>query len=159
MNINSYLSNVLFAFVLYPAKNGILYYSIYMATVMARERYMAVRCPVKYHNENSGQNPWRRALVLSLPVLVLSTLFILPVFFEARLDTKNVLMEAEREVGEVEAVVNADRMSQKNRSVGREQIEVSLTRAVFFSWFGGHTIYVPMKIKNAASRDARGKIM
>ena len=36
--LRSYLSNVLFAFVLYPAKSGILYYSIYMATVMARER-------------------------------------------------------------------------------------------------------------------------
>ena len=35
---HSYLSNALFAFVLYPVKSGILYYSIYMATVMARER-------------------------------------------------------------------------------------------------------------------------
>ena len=87
---SSYVSNVFFAFVLYPAKNGLLYYSIYMATVMARERYIAVRCPIRYHNETAGINPWRRAFCLSLPVLVFCTIFVIPIFFEAKLVSKVV---------------------------------------------------------------------
>eukprot|EP00095_Tigriopus_kingsejongensis_P007774 snap_masked-scaffold154_size301342-processed-gene-2.15 protein:Tk07774 transcript:snap_masked-scaffold154_size301342-processed-gene-2.15-mRNA-1 annotation:"GJ15814" len=93
LHFNSQLSNAIFAFIIYPAKTAILYYSIYMATVMARERYMAVRCPVKYHNDNSGLNPWRRAVTLGLPVVLFSSIFIIPVFFEASLETKLVKLQ------------------------------------------------------------------
>lgn len=93
---HSRVFNAVFAYVIYPAKSGLLYFSIYMATVMARERYMAIRCPISYHNETSGVNPWHRALWLTFPIFFLVSVFTLPIFFEAKLITRSeILVEHE----------------------------------------------------------------
>ena len=52
-----------------------------------------MRCPIKYHNDTAGLNPWRRAFILSIPVFLFSTIFIMPIFFEAKLETKIVQFE------------------------------------------------------------------
>ncbi len=43
-----------------------------------------------YHNETTGLNPWRRAFTLALPVVIAATLFVIPIFFEARLEARVV---------------------------------------------------------------------
>lgn len=47
-----------------------------------------MRCPVEYHNENSGGRPWRRALALCLPTVAACALFAAPIMFEVDVVTK-----------------------------------------------------------------------
>lgn len=71
---------------MYPVKQATLYFCVYLTVLMARERCIALRCPVTYHNQTSGVNPWRRAAVLAFPALVVSIALVVPLFFEARLE-------------------------------------------------------------------------
>ena len=73
------------------------YLCLYMGTSIIF-RYIAIRCPISYHNSNSGLNPWRRAFSLSLPVVVFATVFVLPIFFEANLEAKVVAVVDQEEV-------------------------------------------------------------
>ena len=53
--------------------------------IIALDRYIALRCPIRYHNETTGLNPWGRALCLSWPLALLSSVFVIPLAFEANL--------------------------------------------------------------------------
>ena len=52
---------------------------------MARERFIALRCPIRYHNETTGLSPWNRAVWLTWPLAVFSMMFVTPIFFEANI--------------------------------------------------------------------------
>ena len=74
--------NVLFPFVLHPLRPLMLYSSSFITILMARQRYMAVRHPVEYRNSNVGINPWKPAIRSLVLVLVSSTVFVFPLWFE-----------------------------------------------------------------------------
>ena len=52
--------------------------------VLALERFLAVSKPIEYHNATQGMNPWRRGLNYVIPVMVFSTFFSIPKFFETK---------------------------------------------------------------------------
>jgi hypothetical protein len=54
------LHSYLFVYLLYPLANANLCCSIYMTTVLALERYLAVSEPVEYHNAVNNGKRWRR---------------------------------------------------------------------------------------------------
>eukprot|EP00095_Tigriopus_kingsejongensis_P009500 maker-scaffold1595_size34508-snap-gene-0.9 protein:Tk09500 transcript:maker-scaffold1595_size34508-snap-gene-0.9-mRNA-1 annotation:"mitogen-activated protein kinase kinase kinase 1-like" len=74
----------LFANVLYPMHNASLTCSIYMTVVLAFERYLAVAHPVSYHLSVNDGRQWARITRYVLPVVIFSTLFNIPKFFELR---------------------------------------------------------------------------
>ena len=74
--------NILFPFVLHPLRPLMLYSSSFITVLMARQRYLAIRHPWEYRNSNLHTNPWIPALQSLFLVLVASTLFISPLFFE-----------------------------------------------------------------------------
>ena len=86
-----------FAYGLYQLHSFVLCGSIFMTVALSLERYRAVWRPVEYHNQCIGVNPWKRALVSYLfPVMVFSTLFNIPKFFEIEVFAKveyYILME------------------------------------------------------------------
>ena len=74
--------NILFPFVLHPLRPLMLYSSSFITVLMARQRYLAIRHPWEYRNLNLNTNPWIPALQSLVLVLVASTLFVTPLFFE-----------------------------------------------------------------------------
>ena len=86
-----------FAYGFYQLHSFVLCGSIFMTVALSLERYRAVWRPVEYHNQCIGVNPWKRALVSYLfPVMVFSTLFNIPKFFEIEVFAKveyYILME------------------------------------------------------------------
>lgn len=57
-----------------------------MTVVLALERYLAITKPIEYHNTIQGTNPWRRVLSYIIPVVIVSTLFNIPKFFEITIE-------------------------------------------------------------------------
>ena len=86
-----------FAYGVHQLHSFVLCGSIFMTVALSLERYRAVWRPVEYHNQCIGVNPWKRALVSYLfPVMVFSTLFNIPKFFEIEVFAKveyYILME------------------------------------------------------------------
>ena len=73
---------VLFSFVVYPLQQLMLYSSTFITTLMARQRYLAIRHPIEYRNSTTGINPWVPAVKSLMLVLALSGLLCVPLFFE-----------------------------------------------------------------------------
>ena len=73
---------IVYAHVLYPVHNANLCCTILMTTVLAMERYLAVSKPVEYHNTVNCGRKWRRIVGYVVPVVLLSSAFNLPKFFE-----------------------------------------------------------------------------
>ena len=76
---------VLFSYVLYPLEPLMLYASTLITTLLARQRYLAIRHPIEYWNSNITVNPCIYAMKSLAFVLVVSGLFTVPLFFETSL--------------------------------------------------------------------------
>ena len=62
--------------------------SVYSLFELITLRYLSVSKPIEYHNTvTASQSKWPRILRYILPVLIFSTLFNLPKFFELRVKT------------------------------------------------------------------------
>ena len=62
--------------------------SVYTPFELITLRYLSVSKPIEYHNTvTASQSKWPRILRYILPVLIFSTLFNLPKFFELRVKT------------------------------------------------------------------------
>ena len=77
----------LFAYFLYQLQSIAIVASIFTTVVLALERFLAVSKPIEYHNATQGTNPWRRVMNYIIPVLVFSTIFNIPKFFETKVIT------------------------------------------------------------------------
>ena len=73
---------VLFSFVVYPLQQLMLYSSTFITTLMARQRYLAIRHPIEYRNSTIATNPWIPAMKHLILVLSLSGALCIPLFLE-----------------------------------------------------------------------------
>ena len=80
---------ILFSFVLYPFEQIMLYSSTFITTLMARQRYIAIRHPIEYRNSILAQNPWIPAIKSLVLVLLAAALFTLPLYFETSVTYKD----------------------------------------------------------------------
>ena len=77
---------ILFSFVVYPLQQLMLYSTTFITTLMARQRYLAIRHPIEYRNSTMMINPWVPAIKSLSLVLVVSGLFCVPLFFETAIN-------------------------------------------------------------------------
>ena len=75
---------ILFSFVLHPLKQFMLFSSIFITILMARQRYVAIRHPVEYHNSLQSSNPWKAALTNLMAVLIAAALLTFPLYLETK---------------------------------------------------------------------------
>ena len=73
---------ILFPFILHPLKQFMLFSSIFITVLMARQRYLAIRHPVEYRNYIQSTNPWKAALKCLVAVLITAALLTFPLYFE-----------------------------------------------------------------------------
>ena len=74
---------ILYSFVLHPLEPLMLYSATLITTLLARQRYLAIRHPIEYRNSTITVNTCTYAMKVLAFVLVVSGLFALPMFFEA----------------------------------------------------------------------------
>ena len=75
-----------FVFFLFQFHSFVLCASLYITISLAIERYRAVCNPVEYHINTQGTNPWKKmSISYVLPVVVVSSLFSIPKFFEVKM--------------------------------------------------------------------------
>ena len=82
---------VLFSYLLYPVRPMILNSTAFITVLMARQRFFAIRHPMEYRNSNLRINPWRAATKSLLLVLITSTIFVCPLFFETSVEHYSVV--------------------------------------------------------------------
>ena len=81
---------ILFSFVLHPLKQLMLFSSIFITILMAKQRYMAIRHPIQYRNTIQSENPWRSAMKSLAIVLTTAGVFTFPLFFETSVESYQV---------------------------------------------------------------------
>ena len=69
-------------YVVYPSQQLMLYSSTFITTLMARQRYLAIRHPIEYRNSTIMINPWIPAVKHLVLVLGLAGVLCIPIFFE-----------------------------------------------------------------------------
>ena len=72
----------LFRFVLRPLNHMMLFSSIFITVLMARQRYLAIRHPIEYRNVNRGGNLWIPAIKNLIGVLIIAAMFTWSIFLE-----------------------------------------------------------------------------
>ena len=83
--IFSYMFMILFRFILHPLKQFMLFSSIFITVLMARQRYLAIRHPVEYRNYIHTTNPWKAALKYLVAVMISAAMLTFPLYFETRI--------------------------------------------------------------------------
>ena len=83
--ISNFSFIILFSFILHPLKQLMLFSSIFITVLMARQRYLAIRHPVEYRNFIQSSNPWKAALKYLVVVLITATLLAFPLYFETQI--------------------------------------------------------------------------
>ena len=73
---------ILFTVVLYPLQLFVMHASTFTTMLMARQRCMAIKDPIEYHNSTVGENPWRAAVKNLTIASLASCLITFPVYFE-----------------------------------------------------------------------------
>ena len=73
---------ILFTVVLYPLQQFVMHASTFTTMLMARQRCMAIKDPIEYHNSTVGENPWRAAVKNLTIASLASCLITFPVYFE-----------------------------------------------------------------------------
>ena len=83
--ISNFSFIILFSFILHPLKQLMLFSSIFITVLMARQRYLAIRHPVEYRNFTQSTNPWKAALKYLIVVMITATLLAFPLYFETQI--------------------------------------------------------------------------
>ena len=81
---------ILFSSVLHSLRPILLYATIFITAIMARERNQAILHPGEYRNRNLSINPWIPGIKSMLLVLCGATIFSLPLFFETTTSNQDV---------------------------------------------------------------------
>ena len=81
----------IFSYGLYPFKQLMRYSSTFFTTLMARQRFLAIRHPIEYRNSTLTINPWGSVIRSLLLVIVTGAVFTLPLYLET--SVKNVEVE------------------------------------------------------------------
>lgn len=84
-HISNFSFIILFSFILHPLKQLMLFSSIFITVLMARQRYLAIRHPVEYRNFTQSTNPWKAALKYLIVVMITATLLAFPLYFETQI--------------------------------------------------------------------------
>ena len=72
----------IFSYGLYPLKQLMRYSSTFFTTLMARQRFLAIRHPIEYRNSTLTINPWVSVMKSLLFVIVTGALFTFPLYLE-----------------------------------------------------------------------------
>ena len=83
---NPLWSITLFRFVLRPLNHLMLFSSIFITVLMARQRYLAIRHPIEYRNINQNGNQWIPASKNLFGVLIIAGMFTWSIFLETDVD-------------------------------------------------------------------------
>ena len=81
----------IFSYGLYPLKQLMRYSSTFFTTLMARQRFLAIRHPIEYRNSTLTINPWVSVMKSLVLVIVTGALFTFPLYLET--SVKNVEVE------------------------------------------------------------------
>jgi hypothetical protein len=73
---------VSFSYVLRPLKHIMQYSSTFLTTLMARQRFLAIRHPIEYRNSTLTANLWTNVIKSLILVLLIAGLFSFPLYFE-----------------------------------------------------------------------------
>ena len=73
---------VSFSYVLRPLKHIMQYSSTFLTTLMARQRFLAIRHPIEYRNSTLTLNLWTSVIRSLVLVLIIAALFSCPLYFE-----------------------------------------------------------------------------
>ena len=102
--------DLLFTNLLHPCKPMLLYASTLLTVVMSRERYCAVRHPIECRNASiSGRSGFRTVLGHTALSILVSLVFVIPVFFESEVrqtKTRSILNYNSTHKMEVSTVQN-----------------------------------------------------
>ena len=80
----------LFTYTLRPVKQTMRYSSIFITTVMARHRFLALCHPIQYRNSERSSRPWKSAIKIFIPILTVSLLLTIPLFLEVSVEYENI---------------------------------------------------------------------
>ena len=80
----------LFTYTLRPVKQTMRYSSIFITTVMARHRFLALCHPIQYRNSEKSSRPWKSAIKIFIPILTVSLLLTIPLFLEVSVEYENI---------------------------------------------------------------------
>ena len=72
----------IFSYVLHPLRRLMRYSSTFFTTLMARQRFLAIRHPIEYRNLTLTTNPWRSVIKSLILVIVTGAFFTFPLFME-----------------------------------------------------------------------------
>ena len=90
---------ILFRFALHPLNQFVLFSSIFITVLMARQRYLAIRHPIEYRNLNQNGNPWISTIKNLIGVLITSGMFTWSIFLETDVE----LIEEEPQIIDINA--------------------------------------------------------
>ena len=79
-----------FSYILHPLRRLMRYSSTFFTTLMARQRYLAIRHPIEYRNLTLTTNPWKSVMKNLLLVIVTGALFTFPLFLETSVEEVEV---------------------------------------------------------------------
>ena len=82
----------LFTYTLRPVKQTMRYSSIFITTVMARHRFLALCHPIQYRNSEKSSRPWKSAIKIFIPILTVSLLLTIPLFSKFQWNMKILAM-------------------------------------------------------------------
>ena len=90
----NYLSGAFFmyllTYILDPLQQILRYSSIFITTVMARHRFLALCHPIQYRNSEKSSRPWKSAIKIFIPILTVSLLLTIPLFLEVSVEYENI---------------------------------------------------------------------
>ena len=81
----------IFSYGLYPLKQLMRFSSTFFTTLMARQRFLAIRHPIQYRNSTLTINPWVSVMKSLFLVIFVGAFFTFPVYLET--SVKNVEVE------------------------------------------------------------------
>ena len=79
-----------FSYVLHPLRRLMRYSSTFFTTLMARQRFLAIRHPIEYRNSTLTTNPWKSVMKSLLLVIVTGAFFTFPLFLETSVEELEV---------------------------------------------------------------------
>ena len=79
-----------FSYILHPFRRLMRYSSTFFTTLMARQRYLAIRHPIEYRNLTLTTNPWKYVMKSLILAILTGALFTFPLFLETSVEEVEV---------------------------------------------------------------------
>ena len=84
--ISEYWFIFIFSYILHPLRHLMRYSSTFFTTLMARQRFLAIRHPIEYRNLTLTTSPWRYVVKNLILVIVTGACFTSPLFLETSVE-------------------------------------------------------------------------